>query len=447
MLLYNIRIALQEPEAEPVLSAVIIGGIALGIAVSTMFSTIRHAFAKDPIPSKSDVLHYVRLDSWDPLRAVLPATSPRIPPTQITYRDMVELMKSTSRCARAGCSRRTSLLFPEQEHRPPAQAARADVLRRLLPHVRRAVQVRVGLGPKGRRGAEPVVVLDEEKNDKLFGGQNSVGQDRPHRGPRVQGGGRARHWRPSVKFYDLTQQFIAAAREGLHARSTSCRPMQIRTAGNSDGWKSRAGAGLRGAPRVRDVLDPDVGRAAHRDEAPGVQGLPDRLRHGAEEGGALRAPPQQPRDAAHGWMTEQRRRPGRDHRHGGRLAPVPRRLRAEPDGAAARRSSSPARPRSGVRRALGARRLRHLHAAHRGVRDRRRHRRRCSASCSPWAASPILNKLDASPHAGPRRSVPDRPAHDGSSRSALSLLAGLIAGAYPAWRVCRIPPAIHLKVQ
>jgi putative ABC transport system permease protein len=30
---------------------------------------------------------------------------------------------------------------------------------------------------------------------------------------------------------------------------------------------------------------------------------------------------------------------------------------------------------------------------------------------------------------------------------ALSLAAGLVAGAYPAWRVCRIAPAIHLKVQ
>jgi putative ABC transport system permease protein len=29
----------------------------------------------------------------------------------------------------------------------------------------------------------------------------------------------------------------------------------------------------------------------------------------------------------------------------------------------------------------------------------------------------------------------------------LSLAAGLVAGAYPAWRVCHIAPAIHLKVQ
>ena len=29
----------------------------------------------------------------------------------------------------------------------------------------------------------------------------------------------------------------------------------------------------------------------------------------------------------------------------------------------------------------------------------------------------------------------------------LSLVAGLVAGLYPAWRVCRVAPAIHLKLQ
>jgi putative ABC transport system permease protein len=29
----------------------------------------------------------------------------------------------------------------------------------------------------------------------------------------------------------------------------------------------------------------------------------------------------------------------------------------------------------------------------------------------------------------------------------LSLVAGLVAGIYPAWRICRLAPAIHLKLQ
>jgi putative ABC transport system permease protein len=29
----------------------------------------------------------------------------------------------------------------------------------------------------------------------------------------------------------------------------------------------------------------------------------------------------------------------------------------------------------------------------------------------------------------------------------LSLAAGFVAGAYPAWRTCRLAPAVHLKLQ
>ena len=29
----------------------------------------------------------------------------------------------------------------------------------------------------------------------------------------------------------------------------------------------------------------------------------------------------------------------------------------------------------------------------------------------------------------------------------LALIAGLVAGLYPAWRICRLAPAIHLKLQ
>ena len=60
MLLYNLRIALEEPAAQPGLlgrdrrrhRARHRGG-------STLFATIRHALAKDPDPEKSGVLYYV----------------------------------------------------------------------------------------------------------------------------------------------------------------------------------------------------------------------------------------------------------------------------------------------------------------------------------------------------------------------------------------------------
>src|SRR5262245_38512346 len=93
MVFYNLRLALLSLRRNRVLSLVIVGGIALGIAVSTMFAAMRHAFARDPLPDKSDRLFYVRMDSWDPLKPY-PGDDPNRPPTQITYIDARNLLRS-----------------------------------------------------------------------------------------------------------------------------------------------------------------------------------------------------------------------------------------------------------------------------------------------------------------------------------------------------------------
>ena len=64
MLLYQIKTALQSMRRNPVLTLLLIGGIALGICVSTAFVTLRHMYTQDPLPGKSDKVFYVRLDSW-----------------------------------------------------------------------------------------------------------------------------------------------------------------------------------------------------------------------------------------------------------------------------------------------------------------------------------------------------------------------------------------------
>ena len=54
MLAYQIRIALKSLRRTPVLSLLLIGGIGLGIAVSTAFVTTYYIMAQNPIPEKSD---------------------------------------------------------------------------------------------------------------------------------------------------------------------------------------------------------------------------------------------------------------------------------------------------------------------------------------------------------------------------------------------------------
>src|SRR5262245_52981059 len=109
MLLYHFRIALKSLRRSPGLSAVIVGGIALGIGVASLFSTIRHAMAKDPIPHRSSVLYYVRLDAWDPARA---HPHDEGIPTQITYRDMTEIMKSDIPARQTGMFKANLYVFP-----------------------------------------------------------------------------------------------------------------------------------------------------------------------------------------------------------------------------------------------------------------------------------------------------------------------------------------------
>src|SRR5688572_33321866 len=93
MLLYNVKIALKSLRRNPILTMLLIGAIALGICVSTTFIALRHMLEKDPLPGKSQALHYVRLDNWDPTRAYV-AEDPKSLPSQITYRDARALLKS-----------------------------------------------------------------------------------------------------------------------------------------------------------------------------------------------------------------------------------------------------------------------------------------------------------------------------------------------------------------
>ena len=439
MLLYHLRIAFKSLRRSLGFSAVVVGGIALGIGVASLFATIRHALAKDPIPQKSGVLYNVRLDNWDPAK---PHPNKAGIPPQVTYRDMAELMKSDIPVRQSGMFKANLYVFPEpgagRPTRTPTRLCFAD----FFPMFDMPFKYGSGWDRKADQGPEPVVVLGEEMNDKLFGGQNSVGktvriEDREFRVVGVMD-----TWRPSVKFYDVTQQVVQPP-EQVFLPLGWVRPMQIRTSGNSDGWKTAPVPGFEGVFVSETVwLQMWVE-------------LPDaaaRRRYGdfltayiteQKKAGRFARPLRFEVTPLMGWLDEAQVTP-----------PVLTAMvvvsllflavcALNLMGLLLAKFLSRA-PEIGVRRALGASRKQVF----------LQHVVECELVGVLGGALGILLSLAAVAAANgwvktmvQRSDLIRFDVPMAGFALGLSLLAGLVAGLYPAWRVCRIAPAVHLKLQ
>src|SRR5260221_11157982 len=176
MFVYHLRIALKSLRRNPWLTALLIFAVALGICISTSFTTMRHVLAKDPLPrGRSEVLHYVRMDSWDPKRPYL-ADDPKSLPTMLTYRDARSIMESKIPTRQTPTFLASLFVFPDAGAGRPFPAGIRMVMSDFFPMF--AVPFRYGSGWDHAADAKPeqVVVIDDATNEKLFAGKNSIGR-------------------------------------------------------------------------------------------------------------------------------------------------------------------------------------------------------------------------------------------------------------------------------
>ena len=244
MLLHNIWIAWKSLKRSPTLSALIVACIALGIAFATTFAAVRHAFTKHPLPDKEATLRYVRLDNWDP-REAYPGDGPNRLPPQITYRDAMALRRSTIPTRQTPSYRGRLTVIPDpgvaRPSREDIRLVQSDFFQMF------EVPFRYG-GPWTRESdAKPdqVIVLSEAINERLFGGRNSVGQHLRIETREFRIVGVLAGWQPTVRMYDMTGNALSEP-EPVYMPFDLAVPMQIRTAGNTDGWGTSGGRGLEG---------------------------------------------------------------------------------------------------------------------------------------------------------------------------------------------------------
>jgi putative ABC transport system permease protein len=243
--MHDLSLALQSMRRHPVLSALMVLAIAAGIAASMITITVYHGRAGHPIWWKADKLYAVTLDTRDPdtnnAFARL-ARNPEYPPFQLTYRDAKALYRSDIPVRSVMMFRSNRVITPERKgERPFATAVRvttADFFAMFdVPFL-----YGTGWSRTDDDGPAPVVVLSKYANDKLFGGQNSVGRSITIGDMRFRIIGVIDAWMPRPKFYDPNNSGFDLA-ENLFMPWGWTEALKLPSGGNTSCVRSSAKVG------------------------------------------------------------------------------------------------------------------------------------------------------------------------------------------------------------
>ncbi len=231
---YYLQLGLRSLRRNPVLTALMVVGIALGIAASMTTLTVMHLMGSDPIPWKSDKLHYVQLDNWSPDEPYYPDGRP---PDQVTYRDAVALIAAAKADKQTAMFKVVLPIQPENPEVKPfralGRATYADFFGMFDPPFAHG-----GAWDRRQDGEHArVVVLGHALNEKLFGGQDSVGRTVRMDGIDYSVVGVLGDWKLRTKYYDLTNGAFNDPDEFFIPFATAI-DLKQRASGNNSCWKS-----------------------------------------------------------------------------------------------------------------------------------------------------------------------------------------------------------------
>ena len=236
MFKYNIKLALKSMRRNPVMTALMVAAIAVGIGVSMTTLTVYYLMGSNPIPEKSDVLFAITMDSWDPIRPFDDDTPERAP-HQVTYHD-AERLKALGRGKRQTAMFESSLIIePVNAEDLPFEAGARVTSGDFFAMFNVPFIYGSGWDSAADKDAEPVVVLTMQLNERLFGGENSVGNWLTMEGTRFQVVGVVDSWEPTPRFYDPINGAFNEINEMFIPYSLT-RVLELSSAGSDWGWKA-----------------------------------------------------------------------------------------------------------------------------------------------------------------------------------------------------------------
>jgi len=239
MFRYYLKLGSLSIRANPALSALMVAAIAIGIGACMSIVTVRHVMSGNPVAHKNDLLYHVQLDNWNPDD---PYEDPNEPPEQVTYLDATALHQAGRAFRQTISFKSDRVVQPEGEDARPFQedvrATTADFFAMF------DVPFEYGSGwdASADRAEERVVVLSSTMNQRLFGGENSVGRMMTMNKEPYRVVGVLSEWMPMPKFYDLNNNPYEGAEE-IYTPFSLAISGEWGSSGNNSCWKPLDGAG------------------------------------------------------------------------------------------------------------------------------------------------------------------------------------------------------------
>jgi len=236
MLRYNVKLALGSMRRNPIMTALMVAAIAVGIGISMTTLTVYHLMSGNPIPDKSDVLFAVTLDSWNPLRP-FDDDHPERGPHQLTFHDAERLLGAAGGKRQTAMFESSLIVEPPAEGELPFEAGARVATSDFFVMFEVPFLFGSGWDRSVDTSPEPVVVLTRALNERLFGGEDSVGQRLSMQDTEFRVVGVTDTWEPTPRFYDPINGGFQQVNEMFIPLSLT-RQLELQSAGSDWGWKS-----------------------------------------------------------------------------------------------------------------------------------------------------------------------------------------------------------------
>jgi putative ABC transport system permease protein len=235
MIGYYFKLAARNLRRNPGLTALMIGAVALGIAVCVMTLTMYRAMSGNPIWWKNDVLYAVTMDFWDPQQSYWDK-KPELPPEQLTYRDAMAVYGSDIPKHKVIMHKAVGILAVDGQQVKPERITTRVTTKDFFAAFDAPFQYGGSWSDAADSGPEPVIVISRKMNEKFFGGANSVGRRVRWNDNEFRIVGVRDAWMPLPTFYDVNNGALEEPEDAYIPFGWNAA-LELPSAGNNNGWK------------------------------------------------------------------------------------------------------------------------------------------------------------------------------------------------------------------